>query len=73
MIGKKLEALFPKASPLAIDLLSKLLVFNPNKRITIDEALAHPYLQALHCPTDEPVTESVCLEDFEFERHNLTL
>lgn len=64
---------FPKASPLAIDLLQQLLVFNPKNRITIDQALAHPYLAALHCPDDEPVTNPICVEDFEFEKHNLTL
>lgn len=29
---------------LAVDLLEKMLTFNPEKRITIDEALSHPYL-----------------------------
>lgn len=28
-------------------------MFDPNKRITVEEALNHPYLQALHCPEDE--------------------
>ena len=37
----------------AIDLLKKLLTFDPTKRITVEEALNHPYLQALHCPEDE--------------------
>ena len=36
-----------------MDLLKKLLIFDPIKRITVDEALAHPYLQALHCAEDE--------------------
>lgn len=29
----------------AIDLLKKMLVFNPNKRITVDEALKHPFIK----------------------------
>jgi len=37
----------------AIDLLKKMLTFDPTKRITVEEALNHPYLQALHCPEDE--------------------
>ena len=39
----------------ALDLLDKLLLFNPRERITVDEALAHPYLDALHDADDEPV------------------
>ena len=39
-------ALFPKASPEAIDFLSKTLTFDPKKRITVDRALEHPYLAA---------------------------
>ena len=52
---RPLETLFKGASPTAIDLLSKLLKFDPNKRITIEEALAHPYLKELHYPSDEVI------------------
>jgi serine/threonine protein kinase len=38
---------------MAIDLLKKLLTFDAAKRITVEEALRHPYLSALHCPDDE--------------------
>lgn len=30
-----------------------MLTFNPNKRITVEEALAHPYLEQYYDPTDE--------------------
>lgn len=36
-----------------IDLLKKMLTFDPAKRITAKEALEHPYLRALHNVTDE--------------------
>ena len=53
------------ANPLAIDLLNKLLEFDPAKRITVEEALAHPYLGAYHDEDDEPShTETF---DFSFE------
>ena len=42
------RAIFPDASPLAIDLMEKMLQFNPAKRITVEDALAHPYLAQLH-------------------------
>lgn len=51
--GKNMEIIFQNASPLAIDLLKKLLTFDPSKRITVEEALNHPYLQALHSEEDE--------------------
>lgn len=38
---------------MAIDLLNKLLEFDPSKRITVEEALAHPYLSAYHDEDDE--------------------
>ena len=40
------QTLFPNASPQAIDFLTKTLTFDPKKRITVEEALAHPYLEA---------------------------
>jgi len=33
--------------------LEKMLTFNPNKRITVDEVLAHPYLEQYYDPDDE--------------------
>eukprot|EP00466_Bigelowiella_natans_P007904 jgi/Bigna1/71499/fgenesh1_pg.15_\ len=41
---ESLEKLLPGASTEAIDLLKKLLIFDPRKRITPEEALTHPYL-----------------------------
>jgi serine/threonine protein kinase len=38
---------------LALDLLEKLLQFDPSKRPTVEEALGHEYLKAYHDPTDE--------------------
>lgn len=40
----------------ALDLLDKMLTFNPNKRITVEDCLAHPYLEQYFDPADE-VTE----------------
>lgn len=39
----------------ALDLLEKMLVFDPRKRIDATESLAHEYVAPYHDPTDEPV------------------
>lgn len=71
--GKDLSKIFGNcATPEAIDLLKKLLIFDPEKRISAVEALNHPYLSDLHLEEDEPSREEVDYLDFEFEDHNLT-
>ncbi|KAG0565296.1 hypothetical protein KC19_8G180100 [Ceratodon purpureus] len=47
----------------ALDLIDKMLVFDPAKRITVEDALAHPYLASLHDINDEPA----CSSPFEFD------
>ncbi|KAG8216682.1 mitogen activated protein kinase-like protein [Butyriboletus roseoflavus] len=61
--------LFPNANPMAVDFLTKTLTFDPKKRITVEEALAHPYLEAYHDPDDEPVAPPLDPEFFEFDLH----
>ncbi|KAH9700882.1 mitogen-activated protein kinase 3 [Citrus sinensis] len=60
---QSLAQVFPHVHPLAIDLVDRMLTFDPMKRITVDEALAHPYLARLHDEADEPV----CPEPFSFD------
>ncbi|KAG2117230.1 kinase-like domain-containing protein [Suillus discolor] len=61
--------IFPNANPSAVDFLTKTLTFDPKKRITVEEALAHPYLEAYHDPDDEPVAPPLDPEFFEFDLH----
>jgi len=67
--GKSFRVLFPNASDQALDLLSRMLTFSPKKRITVEEALKHPFLAKLHDPNDEPVAKESF--DFSFEKYNL--
>jgi serine/threonine protein kinase len=61
--------MFPKAPELALDLLEKCLTFTPEKRITVEQALAHPYLKLLHDPSDEPA----CPQPFDVDFENIPL
>ncbi|WVZ04489.1 hypothetical protein V8G54_025295 [Vigna mungo] len=56
---------FPDTSPLAIDLAEKMLVFDPSKRITVEEALNHPYMASLHEINEEPICPTPFIFDFE--------
>jgi len=57
------EKIYPGKEPKLLDMLDKLLAFNPASRLTVEQALAHPYLEAYYDPSDEPVAES----PFRFE------
>ncbi|KAI0069911.1 Pkinase-domain-containing protein [Panus rudis PR-1116 ss-1] len=48
------QQVLPKASPQAIDLLERLLQFDPNKRISAAEALNHPYFTSTAIPFPIP-------------------
>jgi len=50
---KNLTDQFPDSPPDALDMLQSLLQFNPDKRMTAEEALLHPYLAKFHNPSEE--------------------
>ncbi|KAF3783691.1 Mitogen-activated kinase-like protein [Nymphaea thermarum] len=77
---------FSHVHPLAIDLVERMLTFDPRQRITgdvvslfprassayeiVEDALAHPYLASLHDISDEPVCSTPF--SFDFEQDALT-
>lgn len=50
-----LQAKYPHVSKEGIDLLRKMLCFHPEKRISVDSAMRHPYLAQLYDDADEKV------------------
>ncbi|KAG2774914.1 hypothetical protein JG687_00004025 [Phytophthora cactorum] len=59
--GIDTSTMFPNANPEGLDLLWKMLVFDVEKRITVEEALRHPYLAMYY---DEE-RESTPVEKFQ--------
>lgn len=68
---KPLEEQFANHSPLALDLLKKMLMIAPESRITVEEALEHPFFDEFHDPDDEPVADALHPYDFDFELYDL--
>jgi len=59
------QQLFPRANPDALDLLDRMLAFDPSSRVGVEEALEHRYLSIWHDASDEPVCPTTF--DFGFE------
>jgi serine/threonine protein kinase len=54
-----LKGIYPGAGDEAIDILNKILVFNPYFRINLDECLEHPFFKKLRKPEKEMISEEV--------------
>jgi len=65
---------FAGADSQAVDLLQKLLAFDPSKRFTSKQALEHPYLAEFRQPEDEGVytASGSASVDFAFEDQPIT-
>lgn len=61
--------LYPQTEPEALDLLGAMLRFDPRERISVTQALEHPYLAKYHDPDDEPI----CVPAFDFEFDKLPM
>jgi mitogen-activated protein kinase 1/3 len=52
-------------NPLAVDLVEKMLVFNPDKRYSIEDCLNHPYLKNMREGIEDPVFNGKINLDFD--------
>jgi len=59
---------FPKASPDALDLVARMLTFDPTERISAKVALHHPYLRAHHDRDIKPAGAAIPDEFFAYDR-----
>jgi len=59
------SSIYPNAEKNALDLLDRLLTFDPAKRITVEEAMRHPYISEYSQPDREPTCEESFNFDFE--------
>ena len=65
MAKRPFPTLFPNANPDALNLLDHMLAFDPSSRISVEEALEHPYLHIWHDASDEPGCPTTFNFDFE--------
>lgn len=65
MAKKQFPSLFPNANPDALDLLNRMLAFDPSSRVGVEQALEHPYLHIWHDASDEPDCPTTFNFDFE--------
>ena len=52
-------------NPNAVDLVEKMLVFNPEKRYSIEQCLNHPYLKNMREGIEDPIFDGKLNIDFE--------
>ncbi|TKR65042.1 hypothetical protein L596_025506 [Steinernema carpocapsae] len=51
---RTLELMLSGAEPSAIELVTRLLIFAPHKRLTVEYCLCHPYVLQFHHAAEEP-------------------
>lgn len=57
------------SAPDRLDLLENLLAFNPARRLTVEQALEHPYLNLYHDLDDEPTVKPVPEDLLAFDKN----
>jgi mitogen-activated protein kinase 1/3 len=68
---KDFNKILKSKNPNAVDLVEKMLVFNPEKRYSIGQCLNHPYLKNMREGIEDPVFNGKL--NLEFDDKNITL
>ena len=68
--GRPWSEIFPSASEACLELLSRMLVFNPAKRCSMEDALTCEYMAPLH--QQRPLPEQESSFSFDFEKPNVS-
>ncbi|CAM0958337.1 unnamed protein product [Alopecurus aequalis] len=63
---------FPNADPFALNLLERMLAFDPKDRPSAEEALADLYFKNIASVDREPSAQPITKLEFEFERRRIT-
>ena len=61
------EDLFTGIEKDALDLMKRLLCYDPAERLSAEEAMEHPFFKELHQKENEPGNARIEYFDFEFE------
>ena len=64
---KNFAETYPSATPEAVDLLDSMLIFNPYKRLTVDQCLNHPFFADIRKKELETSSPTEILLSFEEE------
>ena len=57
--------MYPGADPGALELLNLMLQFNPRRRVTVSQALNHPFFADIRNPKSETVSDRPLSVDIE--------
>lgn len=67
--GEGLRSIYPDVEGGMMDVLERMLYFNPKKRISVKEALAHPVIADLRVPAKETEALEMIVLPFEKEKN----
>ena len=71
--GINFEQRFPYASKNALDLIKRMVTFNPFFRISIQDCLAHPFLEKVRKPVQEAAPNKSIIIELDSQDKEFTI